>query len=670
MDRRSRMKSRYFDWRAYFLLPLLLLICASLPVSARSHRKRRKPIKQGKPVLESVAPPNWWSGLPDPMLLLHGKNLIGARVTSTMAGISVRRTRISTNGHWAFIWLDIGGAPPQQFNLSITTLSGRLNVPFEIRKPHDPADGFAGFSSADVLYWVAPDLFPAANPSADSSAAKSRSAVDSAVGANNGGELREIENHLDYIQQLGATTVGIGPLYAQGDNPGSVDRKQDTIDMYRLNPSQGTIDDLSGLAQALHKRGIKLVLDVVPNHVGSDNPWVADPPSPDWFHGTVAHHVEASDELASLTDPHAPPADYQAVVDGWMSDTLPDLNQSNPLVREYLIQNVVWWVESGTLDGLRLGAFPYVERIFWQDLHRVLRALYPRLTTAGEIPSADPNVVAFFAGGARHAGIDTGLYAPFDFPSYFALRSTLAGAPPDGDTPITKLTEVQRQDWLYPHSDRLLTFFDGANEDRFLSLAGATPARLKLAFGLLATMRGMPSIYFGDEIAMTETAGARQTVSEFFASSGNFTDEGRTPEQESMHSWVQGLFALRAHHVVLQTGVQQDILADPTGLVFARIEAPAAGRAVPLVARGEIMLVLMNKSDQPRTFHLDFSHTALQGIRALLPAWNTKQQESVAHNECDVTLGAEQLEIFEAVREEPSPSVDDKTALSAVPPSH
>lgn len=666
------MKSRFLNRRAYFLLPVLLLVCAALPLSARTHRKRRKPVKQGKPIVESVAPPNWWSGLPDPMLLVHGRNLIGARVTSTMAGISVRRTRISVNGHWAFIWLDIGGAPPQQFDLSITTLSGHVNVPYELKKRHDPTDGFAGFSSSDVLYWVAPDLFPQANSSNISAPKKSRPPAENAS-ANDEGELHEIENHLDYIRQLGATAVGVGPLYAQGDNPGSGERKQDTVDMYRLNPSQGSVNDLSDLAQALHKRGMKLVLDVVPNHVGSDNPWVSDPPTPDWFHGTVAHHVEASDDLASVTDPHAPLAAYQAVVDGWVSDTLPDLNQSNPLVRDYLIQNVLWWVEYGTLDGLRLGAFPYVDRIFWQDLHRVLRALYPRLTTSGEISSADPSVVAFFAGGARHGGIDTGLYAPFDYPSYFALRSTLAGKLPEGDLPMTRLTAVQRQDWLYPHPDRLVTFFDGVNEGRFLSLSGATPARLKLAFGLLATMRGMPAVYFGDELGMADATPAtdsRGPASRFFANVGNFTDQSRTPEQESMHAWVQGLLALRSHHSVLQSGAQQDILADDTGLVFARVEAPSPGRPIPAVARGEIMLVLMNKSDQPRTFHLDFSRTALQGIRALVPTWNTKQQVSVAHNGCDVTLGADQFEVFQAQREQPTTPEANESAPAATPPSN
>jgi glycosidase len=179
---------------------------------------------------------------------------------------------------------------------------------------------------------------------------------------------------------------------------------------------------------------------------------------------------------------------------------------------------------------------------------------------------------------------------------------------------------------------------------------------MKLAFGLLATMRGMPQIYFGDEIAMAggNNSAHQESFPGGFPGDPNdaFTPAGRTAQQETMHAWVQGLLDLRAHHAVLQTGAQQDLLADQTGFVFARVEAPPPGRAIPLVSRGEIMLVLMNKSDQPRTFHLDFSHTALQGVRALVPEWNIKTPQPVLHNNCDVEVGAEQLVIFQAQRQE------------------
>jgi neopullulanase len=399
---------------------------------------------------------------------------------------------------------------------------------------------------------------------------------------------------------------------------------------------------------------MKLVLDTAPNHVGPGSPWVADPPAPDWFHGTLADHIEATGSFAPITDPHAPKAAELPALDGWLADVLPDLNQSNPLVKEYLIQNAIWWIESGTLDGLRLDKFPYVDRAFWQDFHSVLHALYPRLTTVGEIFNPEPTIVSYFAGGVKHADIDTGLYTPFDFPTFFALRATLSGQAPTGDASMTKLTDVERQDWLYPHPERLVTFFGNHDTKRFISEPGTTAARLELAFGLLATMRGMPQIYYGDEIAMTGGSDPdnRNDFPGGFPGDKNdaFTAAARTADQEAMHAWVQGLLQLRAHHAALQSGAQQNLLGDDTGLVFARYTVPQSAKPASTGAQEEAMIVLLNKSSAPRTFHLDFSHTALDGVQTLTPTWNSQEQVTVDHDSCDVSVGADQLIVLAAQR--------------------
>ena len=158
-------------------------------------------------------------------------------------------------------------------------------------------------------------------------------------------------------------------------------------------------------------------------------------------------------------------------MDGWFRNVLPDLNQSNPLVKQYLTQNAIWWVELGTVDGLRLDTFPYVDRSYWQDFHSTMHALYPNLTTVGEIYNSDPTVTSYFAGGQKHVGIDTGLYTEFDYPSYFALRSALTSTP-SAVSSMANLENVQRQDWLYPHPDTLVTFFANHDTARFLSDPG------------------------------------------------------------------------------------------------------------------------------------------------------------------------------------------------------
>ena len=639
--------------RLLFCWMLLLLI--AYPRSTHAQEKPRQySAVTTKPVIEQTDPPNWWSGMPNPMLLLHGKNLSAARVRTSVQGIVVQRTRVSANGDWLFVWLDISSAPPQRFNLLVRTAAGSVRVPYELDPRHAGTDGFRGFNSSDVMYLIMTDRFSDGDLSNDHLQSMPGTFDRSKPRAYHGGDLRGIEKHLDYIQQLGATTIWITPLYAQDPNSPADYHGYGAVNMYAINPHFGTLQHYEELARDVHRRGMKLVLDTVPNHVGPKNPWVLDPPAPDWFHGTLTKHLKANGNFAPITDPHAPPAAYRKAVDGWFANVLPDLNQSNPLVEQYLIQNAIWWIESGTLDGLRLDTFPYVDRAFWRDFHAELRELYPNLTTVGEVFNPDPTIVSYFAGGATHEDIDTGLYTPFGFPTYFALRATLTGNSPAGDEPMTGLENVQRQDWLYPHPERLVTFLGNHDTMRFISEPGATPARMKLAFGLLATMRGMPQIYYGDEIAMPggNDPDNRHDFPGGFPGDAKdaFTTAGRTPAQEAMHTWVQGLLQLRAHHPVLQSGAQQNLLIDQTGFVFARVQAPPSGRPIPATVQGEIVLVLMNKSNAAREFDLDFSDTALAGVRSLFPLWNTQQAVTVKDNQCDVNVGAEQLIILETRR--------------------
>jgi neopullulanase len=637
------------------LLRWLVLFCVALPMSVRARQHHPQPAASSveQPIVQQTDPPNWWSGLPNPMLLLRGKNLSGARVRTSQSGIVVQRTRVSANGDWLFVWLDISTAPAQHFNLLVHTATGSVRVSYELEQRHESAEGFRGFDSSDVMYLIMTDRFSDGDLTNDHLQSMPSTFDRSQPRAYHGGDLRGIENHLDYIQQLGATTIWITPLYAQDPNSPADYHGYGAVDMYSVNPHFGTLRSYEEFAQVVHRHGMKLVLDTVPNHVGPKNPWVLDPPAPDWFHGTLAKHLEANGNFAPITDPHAPPAAYRKAVDGWFANLLPDLNQSNPLVERYLIQNAIWWIESGTLDGLRLDTFPYVDRAFWQDFHTEIHALYPNLTTVGEIFNPDPTIVSYFAGGATHDGIDTGLYTPFGFPTYFALRATLSGKAPTGNQSMIQLENVQRQDWLYSHPERLVTFLGNHDTMRFISEPGATPARMKLAFGLLATMRGMPQIYYGDEIAMpggNDPDNRRDFPGGFPEDAkDSFTAAGRTPVQESMHAWVQGLLQLRAHHSVLQSGAQQDLLVDDTGIVFARLEAPPPGKPIPAMAQGDIVLVLLNKATSPRTFHLDFSDTALEGIHFLAPLWNAQAVE-MTQNHCDVTVGAQQLIVLQAHR--------------------
>jgi len=360
---------------------------------------------------------------------------------------------------------------------------------------------------------------------------------------------------------------------------------------------------------------MKLVIDLVPNHLGVQHPWVNDPPAPEWFHGTREHNLGAQHDFAQLLDPHAAGAAWRAITDGWFTDAMPDLNQENPLVAAYLVENALWWVETANLDGIRLDTFPYVGRTFWHDFHAALHAAYPRLTTVGEIFNGDAEITSFFAGGVTRRGIDTGLDTPFDFPVYFALRNVLING-----KPMTDLAKVFRQDELYPHPQRLVTFLGNHDTMRFFTAARGSTPKLKLALGLLATIRGTPMIYSGDEIAMAggDDPDNRHDFPGGFAGDAHdaFTSGGRTPAEEQMLAWTTRLLTWRREHPVLQTGIQHNLSAGEDVLAFVRAEGEGG---CPADHTQERVLVVVNKAPQARRVALAMADTNLSGCTEFEP---------------------------------------------------
>jgi glycosidase len=598
------------------------------------------------PCIDKVDPPNWWIGLPSPMLLLHGAHLSRARFSIAGKGVSITQSEVMANGHYAFLWLATRGADPQPIRIRVTTSAGSTAAPFRLERRMPAAH--AGFSASDVMYLLMTDRFADGDLSND----PQPSERDLPRGWH-GGDFRGVEQHLDYLQQLGVTTLWTTPVY---DNDGGTQAYHgySATDLYRTDPHFGSMADLRHLSDALHRRGMKLVLDTVPNHVGAMHPWAADPPMADWFHGTRADHRVASDRFPSVLDPHATPEQRRGVTEGWFANVLPDLNQENPLVRQYLIQNVIWWVENTGADGLRYDTFPYVGRSFWQALDQELHELYPRLTTVGEVFNGSPVVTSYFAGGVVREGIDTGLSTPFDFPAYFALRDALshhdesAAGRADHDGMAT-LEDVLRQDWLYPHPERLVTFIGNHDTGRFLSQPGASVADLKLAFALLATLRGMPQIYSGDEVAMRgggDPDNRHDFPGGFPGDTQNaFAVSGRTAEQAEVHDWVASLFQFRDHHPAMANGEQQDVFVDPTALVLVRTANLQKGCGA---GNGEHYLVALNSSDQPQEVKLQLSHTALDGCSDFTGEIGTSAVLHATGSVLTVSLGPKQAEILAA----------------------
>ncbi len=580
-------------------LPLLLAAAAALaPVALAA-----------VPVITSVEPPEWWANMPAAMLLVRGDHLEGSRFSVSDPALAVTSATISANGHWAAVHLAASPAQPESVRLTVTNGSGHAETDYRFEKREAAGDRVQGFSSKDVMYLIMTDRFADGDPKNDG---PDHQAELASPRGWHGGDLRGVIDHLDYLQQLGITTVWITPVY-QNHEAGSY-HGYGATDLYAVDEHFGTLRDLQTLARDLHKRHMKLVLDTVPNHVGPAHPWVEDEPEPDWFHGTKADHHKAVGEFAPLVNPHAAWRDQQDILQGWFANLLPDMNQENPDAATYLTQNAIWWIEQTGADGLRIDTFPYVGRPFWHSFHASLHALYPNLTSVGEVFNNDPVITSAFATGVTrndlNGSIDTGLTTPFDFPTYFALRDVLLKG-----KPMAHLAEILRQDSLYPHPESLVPFLGNHDTARFLSVAGATPEKLKLAFAILLTMRGMPQIYSGDEIAMTggDDPDNRQNFPGGFPGSQSaFVAAERTPPEADMHDWVQHLLQMRAEYAELNEGEEQVLNAGDDTLVYVRggdlAEGCGAGR--------ERVVVTVNRSATAASIPFATGKTALASCTA------------------------------------------------------
>jgi neopullulanase len=626
---------------------LSLLSIAANPLAAQISHATSSP--DNSPVVTKVEPPNWWLRLtPELMVLLSGRHLEATGATCNLSSVVVERTQATAGGNYLFVWLKLGaelksGTAVCRITTPVGTTS--FELPFAARE--QTIHKFQGLTPADVVYLIMPDRFANGDPANDEPAEAPGSHDRAKARAYHGGDLRGIRERLDYLKDLGVTTLWLTPIVKNGaaeDYHG-----YGAVDLYAVEPHLGSLREYQELVAESHQRQMKIVFDIVPNHVGPKHPWAAKPPLPDWFHGTVQHHMNASasargsfygegenqghDLFEALVDPHAPPRLWRNLTEGWFVDLLPDVNTENPVVAQYLLQNAIWWTEGSGLDGFRVDTFPYVSRQFWARWHAGLRRIYPRLTTIGEVFHPDPSVTAFFAGGQkRYDGIDTGVSTLFDYPMYFVLRDVLLNGAPAG-----RIADVLRHDSLYPRPEELVTFFGNHDVQRFASAKGSSAAKLKLAFALTLTLRGIPELYYGDEIGMPGSGdpdnrrdfpgGWRQDAK------NAFTEEGRTREQQEIFAYVQALLRLRHEHAALSSGRLWHLFSDEASYVFMR------------ETEEERVMVILQNSPQAREFRFPLADTPAQNATKVSRLFGEANAE-LAGQEVRVRAPAESLSIF------------------------
>jgi glycosidase len=620
----------------FSLLKASPVSAASQAVSHASSLRASEVQASAAPAITKMDPPNWWVGFtPHVMILAAGENLGGATVTCDRDGVRLTQSKVTAGGKYLFMWLD--NAPDARAGdatIQIATPSGKTSVNFSLLARKPSQGKFQGFSPDDAIYLIMPDRFADGDPSNDPPPAAPRTYDRSKARAYHGGDFRGIRDHLDYLRDLGVTAIWLTPI-VDNDNSSPQDyHGYGAVDEYAVEEHFGTQKDLQDLAAAARAKGIKMIFDFVPNHIGPKHPWVAAPPEPDWFHGTQEHHLIASGDFQFLTDPHAPPKYWRNVVEGWFANALPDMNQENPDVAEYFIENALWWAEETGIDGYRLDTFPYVSRQFWSEWHRALRQVYPRMTTVGEVMNGDPVITSFFAGDrAQNDGIDSGVTAVFDYPFYYALREGLI----ENNSPA-RIVGVLAEDHLYPHPDLLVTFAGNHDVSRLASEKAASLDKIKLAFSIVLTMRGTPELYYGDEIGMTggnDPDNRRDFPGGFPGDKQSaFTQSGRTPEQQEIFSHVQKLLSLRKEHPALRHGQLWHISWDESSYAFARTTSE------------ERLLVVFNSGATTKTLRLPFAGTPLQGAQKLTPLLGKGGDVETKNDSADLMLAPNQPEIF------------------------
>jgi neopullulanase len=635
-------------------------LCYALILSPSVSTATQNPAQEkvsNQPAVTKVEPPSWWIGLtPEVMLLISGHNLQANEVACNLPTVTVTHTQSSAAGTYLFIWLKIATDTRSGTAVCrLTTPSGKTSFELPLASRSPTAGKFHSLSQADVIYLIMPDRFANGDPTNDQPAEAPNSYNRANPRAYHGGDLRGIREHLPYLKDLGVTTLWLTPVLKNG-------APQDyhgygAVDLYAVDPHLGTINDYQQLVAAAHQQEMKILFDAVINHVGPNHPWVKNPPLPDWFHGTPAQHTNSATPLdgsfygktnepstnesfEALVDPHTPARFSKNLLQGWFVNVLPDLNTENPVVAQYLFQNSIWWTETTGLDGYRLDTFPYVPRKFWAAWHHALRHLYPNLTTIGEVFHPDPSVTSFFMGGQnRYDGIDSGVTTLFDFPLYFTLRDVLLDRAPAG-----RIAEVLRHDSLYYRPDSLMTFFGNHDVTRFASAAGTGGHSqdeglkiLQLAFGLTLTLRGLPQLYYGDEIGMT--GGPDPDNRHDFPggwsddSTNAFIPDGRTPQQQKIFSYVQTLLRLRRAHPVLAQGHLWHLSSDESSYVFERD------------SEEEQLIVAFNNSKQSRQLKIPLKDTPVPDAAGLTTLLG-EAHGTIADSQLGLAMPPQSLTIF------------------------
>lgn len=575
----------------------------------------------------TIEPLSWWAGMHNPklqlMLYSHAlpANPQDIKVEITGQGVVFEGIEHTDNPHYVFINLDLRQANPQTFSLRLLTGDQLLyQIPYTLAARKQASRERQGFSNRDVIYLITPDRFANGDPSNDNHPKMLERTAPDHFDGRHGGDIEGIRQHLDYLAKLGVTQLWINPLLENNQAQYSYHGYAIT-DLYQIDPRFGSNQDYQTLVAEAKQHGLGVIKDMVLNHIGSNHWWVKDLPSHDWLNDPQQGDATAKTRFTShrrttVQDPYADTQDKSDFVDGWFVDSMPDLNQRNPKLATYLIQNSIWWVEYAGLSGIREDTYSYADKAFLSQWSKALMAEYPHFNIVGEEWSANPITVAYWQKGKINAdGYRSDLPSLMDFPLYGKLIQSL-NEPEGWDTGFIKLYEMLANDVVYADPSQLVLFEGNHDTNRIYSLLNENWPRYQMALTYVLTAKRIPQLFYGTEILLTSPTEGRHdglVRSDFpadFAKGAvnGFSANGLNAQQQQALAFVKQLLNYRKHSAVLQRGDLLHFVPQDGIYVQFRCLATQANSSAQHAcnqADADKLMVIYHKNNQAQL--LDFS---------------------------------------------------------------
>lgn len=559
---------------------------------------------KGAVAIDKIEPANWYAGMSDAslQLMVYGKGIHMANVSTDYPSARVDSVVRLDSPNYLFVYLNVSGAQPGTMTLKFTNNGSTKEVKYQLLAREMSGDKRMGFTNADVLYLLMPDRFANGNTKNDQVKGMNPYVCDrSKPSLRHGGDLAGIRQHLDYFNQLGVTALWFTPVLENNqpdDGDFSCYHGYATTDYYKVDQRLGTNEEYRQLVGDAHKHGLKVVMDMIFNHCGSAHPWLKDAPSKDWFNSPdyKDDYHQTSYKLTPVLDPYASKVDKAETTEGWFVPSMPDLNQRNPHLMKYLVQNSEWWIETVGIDGIRMDTYPYADRAAMASWLKEINNEYPNFNVVGETWVTEPAYTAAWQKDSKLTNENSNLKTVMDFSFYDKVNMAKNEETNDQFDGLNRVYNNFVYDYLYPNPSSVLAFIENHDTDRFLG-DGHDAAALKQALAILLTVNRIPQLYYGVEIMMN---GVKKVSDGFVRKDfpGGFpgdtndalTKAGRTAEQNDMFDTLSRLLKFRKGSDVLINGKQTQFLPHDGVYVLAR---QLNGRAVITILNGTSKPVAM-----------------------------------------------------------------------------